>query len=225
MSLKIEGANSEVSSKIKSAESKLLAKGKAKMPNAKEFKVKMRPNLVKASKGSFYGGHLYGTEDGSKWLKCAEVRIREGKEGAAPSPKSSTPSKPVAAEKPKVEEPKALKEELLHGVAKSLSGLSHNFRNAKVLSFAKSGAHESVKMKVKFTADVKKDSSPSRSSAMGSWLDERAVLENTIRHSLALGKHLPGWRITTRNFELPRNPPGGRSFSLSFEIVFESVRR
>lgn len=80
MSLKIEGANSEVAEKIKRAEAKLLAKGKAKMPNAKEFKVKMRPNLVKASSGTFYGGHLYGTEDGTKWMKCAEVRIREGKE-------------------------------------------------------------------------------------------------------------------------------------------------
>ena len=66
MSFEIEGANSEVASKIKRAEAKLLAKGKAKMPNAKEFKVKMRPNLVRASSGTFYGGHLYGTEDGTK---------------------------------------------------------------------------------------------------------------------------------------------------------------
>lgn len=35
MSFEIEGANSEVASKIKRAEAKLLAKGKAKMPNAK----------------------------------------------------------------------------------------------------------------------------------------------------------------------------------------------
>lgn len=35
MSLKIEGANSEVSSKIKSAEAKLLAKGKSKMPHVR----------------------------------------------------------------------------------------------------------------------------------------------------------------------------------------------
>lgn len=211
MSLKIEGANSEVSSKIKSAEAKLLAKGKAKMPNAKEFKVKMRPNPVKASKGAFYGEHLYGTEDGSKWLKCAEVRIREGKEGAAPSPKPSTP---VAAEKPK-----NLEEELLHGVMKSLGGLSYNFRNAKVLSFTKSRAHESVNMKVKFTGEVK-DSSHSRESSIMHWMDEKTCIENVIRHALALGKHLPGWRITTRGFELPKNPPTGKSFGLSFEIVF-----
>lgn len=227
MSLKIEGANSEVSSKIKSAEAKLLAKGKAKMPHAKEFKVKMRPNLVKASKGSFYGGHLYGTEEGSKWLKCAEVRIREGKEGAAPPPSPSPapkPSKPVAAEKPKVEETKNLKEELLHEVAKSLGGLSYNFRNAKVLSFTKSRAHESVSMKVKFTGEVK-DSSHSRESAIMHWMDEKAGIENVIRHTLALGKHLPGWRITTRGFEMPKNPPGGKSFSLSFEIVFNRIKK
>lgn len=100
MSLKIEGANSEVTKKIEGAAAKLLAKGKAKMPNAKEFKVKMRPNLVKASSGTFYGGHLYGTEDGTKWMKCAEVRIREGKEGAAPKPAAA--AKPSAPEAPKL---------------------------------------------------------------------------------------------------------------------------
>lgn len=111
MSLKIEGANSEVAEKIKRAEAKLLAKGKAKMPNAKEFKVKMRPNLVKASSGAFYGGHLFGTEDGTKWMKCAEVRIREGKEGATPGPKPET--RPAAAAKPSIPEaPKFSKEEI-----------------------------------------------------------------------------------------------------------------
>lgn len=224
MRLKIEGANSEVSSKIKSAEAKLLAKGKAKMPHAKEFKVKMRPNLVKASKGSFYGGHLYGTEDGSKWLKCAEVRIREGKEGAAPSPKSPSPSKPVAAEKPKVEETKSLKEELLRGVAKSLENLSYNFRNVVALSFKESRVHKSAYMRIKLTADVK-ENSHSRDSSMGAWLDERTVVENTIRHSLVLGRHLPGVRVTTRGFELPKNPPKGKSFSLSFEIIFGDIKK
>ncbi len=111
MSFEIEGANSEVASKIKRAEAKLLAKGKAKMPNAKEFKVKMRPNLVRASSGTFYGGHLYGTEDGTKWMKCAEVRIREGKEGASPGPKPET--RPAAAAKPSIPEaPKLSKEDI-----------------------------------------------------------------------------------------------------------------
>lgn len=227
MSLKIEGANSEVSSKIKSAEAKLLAKGKSKMPHAKEFKVKMRPNLVKASKGSFYGGHLYGTEDGSKWLKCAEVRIREGKEGAAPSSSPSPepkPSKPVAAERPKVEETKNLKEALLHGVAKSLENLSYNFRNVKALSFKESRMHNSVCMRISLTADVK-DNSHSRISAMGDWLDERSVVENTIRRSLALGRHLPGGRTSTRDFEMPKNPPKGKSFRLSFEIVIHDIKK
>ena len=102
MSLKIEGANSEVIKKIQGSEAKLLAKGRAKMPNAKEFKVKMRPNLVKASSGTFYGGHLYGTEDGTKWMKCAEVRIREGREGERPAPKPATTAKPSAPEAPKL---------------------------------------------------------------------------------------------------------------------------
>ena len=109
MGLKIEGANSEVTKKIERSAEKLLAKGKAKMPNAKEFKVKMRPNLVKASNGAFYGGHLYGTEDGTKWMKCAEVRIREGKEGAAPATKPET--KPEAAAKPSIPEAPQLSKE------------------------------------------------------------------------------------------------------------------
>lgn len=91
----IEGANYEVESKIKANESKLLAKGKAKMPQATAFKVKMRPNIVKASSGSFYGGHLFGTDDGSKWMKCAEVRIKEGGAATKASPKAAPQAKPL----------------------------------------------------------------------------------------------------------------------------------
>lgn len=212
MSLKVEGANSEVTKKIKGAEAKLLAKGKAKMPNAKEFKVKMRPNLVKASSGTFYGGHLYGTEDGTKWMKCAEVRIREGKGEAAPKP--VVPSK-------KEETKEDLKDEILHGIQVALRGLSYDFKDIKILELNKSRANPSVRVKISLTGKTKK-SSASRDSAYGEWLNEKNSIKSILVHSFAVTKGgLHEWKVLLRNVELPKNPPSSARFRLKIELTLQ----
>lgn len=219
MSLKIEGANSEVSSKIKSAEAKLLAKGKSKMPHAKEFKVKMRPNLVKASKGSFYGGHLYGTEDGAKWLKCAEVRIREGKEGAAPSPK---PSKPVAAERPKIEKlKKELEKELATFInSKLLSAeTAHSYRVSKVTLDAvhENGARGEIKIK----CSMKKPIETSFSKKGRKYAESKAweLVKDATRANIMReinNQTIKGMELETSTFIFATNIPKGDSFVFSF---------
>lgn len=218
MSLKIEGANSEVSSKIKSAEAKLLAKGKAKMPHAKEFKVKMRPNLVKASKGSFYGGHLYGTEDGSKWLKCAEVRIREGKEGAAPTPAAAKP----AAAKPmeKVSEEHRIREMLHDEIRRILSDKSWEFKNLLLIKYDE---FSSGKLQVEFSLSAKNESSSGegfrRGPSWDEWGSTKRSIELTIEVSLRNSFKLPGFAFSHARFYFQRNAPQGKRFKFSFALV------
>ena len=218
MSLKIEGANSEVSSKIKSAESKLLAKGKAKMPRAKEFKVKMRPNLVKASKGSFYGGHLYGTEDGVKWIKCAEVRIREGKEGAAPTPAVAKPTPAVAKPTEKVSEEHRIREALLHEIHRILSDKSWDF---KKLLLIKLNELSSEGLQAEFSLSAENESRSGgfrRGPVWEEWSSTKRSIELTIEAALRNSFKLPGFAFSHARFYFQRNAPQGKRFNFSFAL-------
>lgn len=219
MSLKIEGANSEVSSKIKSAEAKLLTKGKAKMPNAKEFKVKMRSNLVKASNGAFYGGHLYGTEDGTKWIKCAEVRIREGKEGTAPSP---APSKPVAAEKPKIENlKKELEKELTTFIDSKLRSAetTHSYKVSKVTLnvVQENGARGEIKVKCNMKTPIKTSfSRRGRKHAENeAWELVKGATRANVEREIN-NQTIKGMELETSTFIFATNMPKGDSFLFSF---------
>lgn len=213
MRLKIEGANSEVSSKIKSAEQKLLAKGKAKVPNAKEFKVKMRPNLVKASNGAFYGGHLYGTEDGTKWIKCAEVRIREGKKGAAPTPAAAKPTE-------KVSEEHRIREALHTEIRRLLSGKSWDFKDLLLIKYDELSS-EGLQIEFSLSAENKDKSSGRsfrRSSAWEEWDNTKRSIENTIVSSLKNSFKLPGFAFSHARFYFQRNAPQGKRFKFSFTL-------
>ena len=213
MRLKIEGANSEVAEKIKGSEAKLLAKGKAKMPNAKEFKVKMRPNLVKASNGAFYGGHLYCTEDGTKWMKCAEVRIRGGKEGAAPTPAATKPTE-------KVSEEHHIKEKLHDEIHRILSGKSWDFKDLRLvkLNEVSSGV---LQAEFSLSAENKSNSDKDgfrRGPAWREWSGTQSSVELTVVASLRNSFKLPGYAFSHARLYFQRNAPQGKRFKFSFEL-------
>lgn len=224
-SFKIEGANSEVTKKIKGAEAKLLAKGKAKMPNAKEFKVKMRPNLVKASNGTFYGGHLYGTEDGNKWIKCVEVRIREGKEGAAPKPAVARPTSKLEAKQRPLDK-RALGTKLLSFMDSKLSGLTYKYKFSSIALSETGGGRMRGEAKVKCTMLRSLlegiGRAPNKKKSLGiAWTALQTEVGRQIEERLG-GQIIDGWKLTTGSVDFGKNPPPRESFTFSVTLKLEA---
>lgn len=222
---KIEGVNGEIMAKLKAAEQKLLAKAKAKIPNASDVIIKMSPTLVNAKSGKFYRGGLYATEDGGKWVKCAEVRVREGKKGQKEG--AGEPAKPTA--KPAKVEPESFNKrafgtKLLSFMNSKLSGLTYKYKFSSVVLNEGIGGEMLGEARVKCTMLRSLASSGAtyvlnRKAQLASlWISLQIETGRQIEERLT-NQTIDGWKLIVSRTDFGSNPPSRESFL--FSVVFK----